>query len=100
MFVTEIGLQISPTGQCAPNQNCVINTNQQSQGMKVAFNAIFGSGVVSEALWYDYRSYNGGTFGIRGVWNGSAFPPYYPTWSTFKNLCGGTGSGDPNACWG
>jgi hypothetical protein len=99
LFVTEVGLNLTPNGRCNPNQNCVISQNQQAQGMKSAFAAIFGSGVVAEALWYDYRGYQDNYWGIRGAWNGTSFPAVPSTWSMFKSLAGGAGSGNPNACW-
>lgn len=39
------------------------------------------------------------TFGIRAGWNGATYPPKQPTWSTFQQLCGGTGSTNPDQCW-
>jgi hypothetical protein len=52
-FVTEVGLQVSPNGNCSPFSNCVLNEAQQAAGMNAVFNAV--SDRVSHMLWYDYR---------------------------------------------
>lgn len=100
LFATEFGWQL-PTGTtCATAANCVVNTTQQAAGMQAAGEAMVASGVTPFGLWYDYRDDNAQRFGVRGLWNGSSYPAKSATWSKFYSLAGGTGSTDPQACWG
>jgi hypothetical protein len=121
LWATEFGFQLAPQVDCMPIDNCCTGienctlTNSQPynmtpptppyQQMAAAMNAAGEafqlSGVTPVAMWTLYRDEGTRSFGLRGVWDEDLhkYRVKLTAWNKFRNLAGGTGSTNPEACW-
>jgi len=103
LFVTEFGFQ--DRGWVDEPNNEVRNEAEVAEAMRISAESFGDSGVVDQALWYDYRNHTDGSgnFGLRNGWNGSThYPSKWEPWHEFQKLARGltARTGDnPDACW-
>ncbi|HYH99581.1 hypothetical protein [Hyalangium sp.] len=129
LFATEFGFQVTPAiprippapepvpNFCAGLENCTLKYApvgqgiptpqpytwylQLAAGMNAAGEAFAASGVTPVALWNSYRDDAGASFGLRLGWDDEThkYPVKPAGWNKFRNLAGGTGSTNQEACW-
>jgi hypothetical protein len=121
LWATEFGFQLAPQVDCMPIDNCCTGienctlTNsrpynntpptppyqQMAAAMNAAGETFRDSGVTPVAIWTVYRDAAPKSFGLRGVWDEelNKYRVKMAAWNKFRNLAGGLGSTNPEACW-